>query len=138
MADLNYTVDVRVQQAQANLKKVADQAKSTADSFRGLNTAIAGIAITGFIGSALRMADTIQDVGKASGLGTQFVKGFADAVVQSGGDFENAVTGIGRFSQSISDALSGNDTILAKFEQLGISLTDLKTLSDQDILRKTI
>jgi lambda family phage tail tape measure protein len=84
------------------------------------------------------MADTIQDVGKASGLGTQFVKGFADAVVQSGGDFENAVTGIGRFSQSISDALSGNDTILGKFEQLGISLKDLKTLSDQEILRKTI
>ena len=138
MADLNFTVDVRTIQAQANLKKVADQAKSTADSFRGLNTAIAGIAITGFIGSALRMADTIQDVGKASGLGTQFVKGFADAVVQSGGDFENAVTGIGRFSQSISDALSGNDTILGKFEQLGISLKDLKTLSDQEILRKTI
>jgi lambda family phage tail tape measure protein len=138
MADLNFTVDVRTLQAQANLKKVADQAKSTADSFRGLNTAIAGIAITGFIGSALRMADTIQEVGKASGLGTQFVKGFADAVVQSGGDFENAVTGIARFSQSISDALSGNDTILGKFEQLGISLNDLKTLSDQEILRKTI
>jgi len=138
MADLNYTVEVRIQQAQANLKRVADQTKATADSFRGLNTAIAGIAITSFIGSALRMADTIQEVGKASGLGTQFVKGFADAVVQSGGDFENAVTGIARFSQSISDALSGNDTILAKFEQLGISLKDLKTLSDQEILRKTI
>lgn len=138
MADLNFTVDVRTQQAQANLKRLVDTTKATSDSFKTLNTVIAGIAIGGLIRNSLLYADAISELGSATGLGTQFVKGFSEALVASGGSFEAASVGLGRFSQSISDAISGQDTVIGKFQQLGITLQDLANLSDRDILRLTI
>lgn len=104
----------------------------------GLQRAIAGLALGSFISQTIQMGDAMADAAKAAGISTQALMGFGDALAQNGGNFDSAARGIADFNKSIADAADGNIKAQEQFSKLGISLNDLATLSEQDLLAKTV
>jgi lambda family phage tail tape measure protein len=138
MADLNYTVGVNTQSAQAGLEKLKGTIKTTSDSFEKFRNLFAGLALASFIRNAYEVADSISEIGLASGMGTQFVLGFSQAIKANGGELESAQMSFAKFAQQIQSALGGNKDVIKSFESLGISINDIATLTDKEIFTKTI
>ena len=138
MADLTYTVGVETSQAQRNLSTLQDRIAKVSSSFGGLKSAIAGIGFGAFLTSALQYADAIQDISNASGIATGTILGFGKAVQANGGSTEKAQQGLLKFVQTINDAAEGSQKAQKSFADIGISLEDLATLSEEDLLKKTI
>lgn len=137
MADLTYSASLQ-DGISPGLKKIQSELKTTQDLFSKFQNAIAGIAIGGFIVNAVRMAAALDDVATASGMALQTVIGFGQAVAANGGSVEGANQAISKFAKYISSAAEGNREAQQTFQKLGISLDDLGTLSEQDLMRKTI
>ncbi len=107
-------------------------------AFGGLRAAIAGVAFGSLIAQSLKFADSIQDISDATGLASNTILGFGSAVAQAGGNFESAQTGILKFSEGIGEAIAGSAQAQKAFQAVGVTLTDLQSLSDQELLGKTI
>lgn len=138
MADLSYTVSVDTGPAQRNLNELNNRIGTLTDRFNGLRSAIAGLAIGAAITNVVRMADAIQDVSDATGIAVENILGFEKAVKLNGGSAEAASTGIQKLVLSIGEAADGSQKAQSAFNEVGVTLQDLRTLSEQDILAKTI
>lgn len=138
MADLNYTLSIDDQRAIQSLKTVQAQVKGTSDAFRGLGTAIAALATGAFVGSTLQMATALNNLSKSTGIALEAVVGFGQAFQASGGTIDRAADGISDLVKNIGEAARGSKELQNAFALAGVSLGDLGTLSERDILRKTI
>ena len=137
MATTNATIAVAVtgqQQVDRLKKSIAD----TNTTFGGLRNAIAGLAIGAFITKTVGMAAALDDVAGASGISLQAVVGFTDAVAKHGGTAEGAAAAISRFAMAIEAAGNGSKEMQDTFASLNISLEDLRTLSEEDLLARTV
>ena len=137
MATTTANVEVNVR-GLAGLEKLQQTVKKTQDSFGGLKTAIGGLALGGAIRSALQYADSISDVSSATGIAVAGVIGFGKAVTASGGNVEKANNALIKFTLSMGDAVSGSLAAQDAFGQVGVTLDDLRNLSEQDIFAKTL
>lgn len=131
-------VVVDTSQAQQALAQLQDKVKGTSKVFGELKSAIAGLAVGTFLASAYAMANAITDMGKATGISTQALLGFRAAVAANGGDAEKAVDGIGKFAQAIDSAAQGSKELQDRFLAVGVSLNDLRKLSEEELLSKVI
>ena len=138
MADLNYDVSANTSGAIRSLDQLNSKVKGIGDTFGGLQRAIAGIAFGNIINGALQFAAGIQDISDSTGIATANILGFSSAVAQSGGNFEKAQAGILKLVENIGEARNGSKSAIESFQKVGVSVLDLKTLSEQDILAKTI
>jgi lambda family phage tail tape measure protein len=138
MADLTYSVEVTTAQAERNLAQLQRSVGTLNDSFAGLKQALAGIAIGQFITNSLNLASRVDALGKATGIATENIRGFQLAVGQAGGNSDQASDAISDLVKNIGDAANGSSELVAAFRTAGVSLNDLRTLSEQDILAKTI
>jgi lambda family phage tail tape measure protein len=84
------------------------------------------------------MADAMSDLGKAVGLTAGEVAKFSLAVSQSGGNMENAGKMITTFYQHLEKAAEGGEDAQDALEKVGITLNDLRTLSERQLLQKAI
>ena len=125
-------------QAQRSISQLQNNVDRLQKSLGGLKTALAGVAVGAFVMNAVRMADAIQDISSATGIAIENVLGFSRAVTQSGGSAEQANNAILKLTQSVGDAAAGSSQLQNSFGRVGVSLQDLATLSEQDILAKTI
>ena len=128
-----------------NLTGLNVAATSTQKNVQQLNTAFAnfrnvigGLAIAGVVTSAFRLADGMVDIANATNLSTQSILGFSEAVTMNGGDLDSAQKSLVRFTQVLGDARNGLGAAQKSFADIGVSISDLQTLSEQDVLRKTI
>ena len=137
MADLTYKAEL-IDNISPELKKIQSQVEKTGQAFAGFQKVLGGLAIGSFITNSVRMAAALDDVSVASGIALDNVIGFGQAVAANGGSVEGANSAIGRFAKFIDDAASGSKDAQEKFAKLGISLDDLRTLSEADLLRKTV
>ena len=133
----NANINVQVTGIQA-LNQLQQKVAQTSESFGKLKTAIAGFATASFIKGLYDMANNLTDMAAATGVSTQAIMGFTSAVAANGGTIEGATQGVGKFVQAIEGAAGGSKELQDKFLDLNISLSDLKTLSEQDLLRKTV
>jgi lambda family phage tail tape measure protein len=138
MADLNYTVGVDTTSAQRNLEVLKNKIGDVNTSFGALKAALAGISFGLAFQNLLQYADGIDDLNKATGIATANIIGFSKAVQLNGGDAEKAAAGINKFILSIDEAAQGGAKAQDAFEEVGVTLRDLETLSEQDLLSKTI
>lgn len=138
MADLNYTLSIEDRQAMQSLKNVQTQVRSTTDAFRGLGTAIAAFATGAFVANTLQMATALNNLSNSTGIALQSIVGFGQAFTASGGTIDRAADGISDLVKNIGDAARGSKELQNAFALAGVSLNDLGTLSERDILRKTI
>ena len=138
MADLTYTVGVETSSAQRNLTTLQERISKVNQSFGGLKTAIAGIGFGAFLASAIQYADALQDIANSTGISTGAILAFGKAVKNNGGEVQQAQQGILKFVQTINDAAEGSAKAQEAFNDVGITLEDLATLSEEDLLKKTI
>jgi lambda family phage tail tape measure protein len=138
MADLKYSVEVDTARSQASLRQLQNQVQKTQQVFAGFQSAIAGLAVGAFVVNAVRMAAALDDVANASGIALDKIVGFGQAVAANGGSIEGANGAISRFARFIDEAANGSATAQNTFADLGISFRDLQTLSEADLLRKTV
>jgi hypothetical protein len=137
MATTNATIAVNVT-GQQQVDRLKKSISDTNDTFGRLKTAIAGLALGGFITQTFQLAASITDVANATGLGTDGVLGFTRAVAANGGAIDAAQVGLTKFAQNIEAALGGSKELQNTFLDLNISLEDLRTLSEQDLLTRVV
>jgi lambda family phage tail tape measure protein len=121
-----------------NLDKISKGAENAEKKINNLAASILGVSFGAFIAGALDAADRISDLSDATGISIVNLKSFQDALETSGGKAKNVERAILGFSQSIETAADGSDKMREAFAKVGVSLTDLKNLSEQDLLQKTI
>ena len=138
MATTTATLNVNATQALQTLTKVQKQVDSLGSAFGKLRNIIGGLAIGSFVTNMLRAADAMDDLSKATGISISTIDGFGAALARSGGEAEDAATLITRFSQTLEEGREGTLKAENSFGKLGISIQELRTLSDEDVLRKTI
>lgn len=138
MADLTYDIKVNASDAERNLKNLQTSVGGLSTAFDKLKVALAGIAFGAAISNALQYADAISDLSDATGIAIQNIIGFGKAVQANGGDTETAQKGILKLVQTIGDAANGSLEAQNAFADVGVSLRDLKMMSEQDILAKAI
>ena len=138
MADLNYTVDVNTKPGVTSLKKLETQVTSLNSVFLKLKTTLATLSLGAAISGTLRFADAIQDISDTTGIATQTIMGFSAAVAQNGGNADQAQQSLLKFVQTIGDAIDGSNTAQKALADVGITLKDIQTLSEEDLLKKTV
>lgn len=137
MADLTYTADLN-DKISAKLKNIENNTQRLASKMEGLGQVIAGLAVGAAITRAIQYADAIQDISNATGIAVEGVLGFSRAVELNGGSAESAQQAIVKLVGSINEAAEGSKNAQIAFSEVGVSLQDLQTLSEQEILSKTI
>ena len=106
--------------------------------FGGLRAAIAGLGFAAVGGSALAMADDLQDLSNASGIAVGRLLELKAALTTSGGQADQMGTALNNFLRSIDDAAEGSIKAQNSFIGLGISMKDLGKLSEQELFIKTL
>ena len=125
-------------EGEANLKKLADGADNVKSKIEGLGTAILGVSFGAFIMGALEAADKISDLSDATGIAIVNIAAFEEAMDSAGGKAKNLERAINGFAAAIETANDGSDKAREAFAKVGVSLQDLKNLSEQELLDKTI
>ena len=138
MATSRINVVADTSQAQRALDALQTKVGNISGAFSRLQGVVSGIAFGAVIGNVLRFADNLQDLSDATGIATQNLLGFQIAVQQSGGSVEGADKAILRLVNTIGEAADGSASAQNAFADVGVSLRDLRTLSEQDILKKVI
>jgi len=137
-ANLNYNVNVNTTAGVQALNNLQNKVSGVSNAFSGLKNAIGGIAVGAAITSILRFADNIQDLSDATGIASANILGFQKAVQAFGGSADGADKAILKLVQNIGEANSGSAELQLAFNKVGVSLDDLRNLSEQDILAKTL
>ena len=133
-----YDIKINSTQAESSLKRLQSGLQTTNSAFSGMKNALAGIAATGFIANTFAMANAITDLSTALGVSTKTILGFQQAVAQNGGTSDQARDSIGKFMLAIEGAASGSLDAQAKFLKLGITIDDLRTLTDEQLFIKAV
>lgn len=120
------------------LDKLQNTLSTTISKFGGLKTVLAGVGFANAARGALAMSDELDDLAKSSGIAIGRLVELKKALSISGGQADQMATGVNNFIRSIDEAAQGSLKAQNSFNELGISLTDLATLSEQDLLIKTL
>lgn len=139
MATMNTNANINVNVKGINeLNNLQTKLSTLTSGFNNFKTAIAGLAIGQAITGLLRFADNIQDLSDATGIATQNILGFQKAVQAFGGSADGADKAILKLTTNIGSAADGSAELQAAFGKVGVGLNELATLSEQDILLRTI
>lgn len=136
--NLDYNVNVNATNGIQALNNLQTKVGGLSAAFGKLQTAIGGLAIGAAVVSAVRFADAIQDLSDSTGIAIANVVGFGNALQNFGGNTEVAEKGILRLVTNIGAAAEGSASLQSAFDRVGVSLNDLATLSEQEILAKVV
>jgi lambda family phage tail tape measure protein len=137
MATTNANINVNVKGIN-ELNNLQTKIQGLNNGFASLRSALTGIAFASIIGGALRSADAIVDLSEATGLAVSKIEGFKKTIIGFGVSAEGAEKGILRLVNSIGEAADGSANLQNLFGKVGVTLTDLATLSEQEIFDKVI
>jgi len=110
---------------------------------QGLKTFATGAAVVGTALSAaglnaLKFADQINDVAKANEVAVETVLELSTALTLNGGEAENVGKLFSSLSNKLDEASQGNKKAEETFAKLGVSISDIKQLSPDELFRKTL
>lgn len=137
MAETNAKINVSVN-GLGSLDTLEKKLTGITARFSGLKTKLAGVGFAAFGRSALAMADDLTDLSNATGIAIGRLVEYKDALITSGGQADQMASGIVKFTQAIDDAAQGSLKTQNAFADLGITLSDLKTLSEEDLLTRAL
>lgn len=110
---------------------------------QGLKTFAVGAGVVGTALSAagmnaLKFADQINDVAKANEVAVETVLELSTALTLNGGEAENVGKLFSSLSNKLDEASQGNKKAEETFAKLGVSISDIKQLSPDELFRKTL
>lgn len=138
MSDLTVKVTADVSDAKRNLDNLNKSVEKLNNSFGAMKAAIAGLVSASSYTSILKYADAISDLSDATNISIGAITAFGKAAMVSGGEVDSANTGLLKFTQTVGEAAEGSKQAQLALEEVGITLTDLKSLSEEDLLKKTM
>ena len=121
-----------------NIKKLSADVSAATDKLNGLAAAIPLAAMGAFVVSAVKMAESLQDLSDATGISVSKIAAFSNALQEAGGKASNAERIITGFFNTIEAAADGSLKLQDAFKKVGVSLDDLRNLSEEDLLKKTV
>ena len=120
------------------IDRAKDKIEGVNRAVGGLATALLGVSFAGFISGALQAADRISDFSDATNISIASLKGLEAAMNAAGGNGKNLERAINQLYAAMETANSGSLQARDAFAKVGVSLGDLKNLSEADILQKTL
>ena len=136
--DFASTAEASAAKANEGFSKLNDSTGVLVGGMNKLKAAIAGVAFVGFARGALTMADGIADLSDSTGLAIERIVAFQQAVRIGGGNAEGAAKGIQSLYLKIAEATNGSAEAQLALAEVGVTLNDLRTLSESDILGKAV
>jgi lambda family phage tail tape measure protein len=137
MATTNAQINVSVN-GLSSLDTLEKKLTGITAKFAGLKTKLAAVGLAAFGRSAIMMADDLNDLSAATGIAIGRLIEYKDALMAAGGQADTMAMGVVKFTQSIDEAAQGSLKAQNSFAELGITLNDLKTLSEEDLLTKAL
>ena len=129
--DTTIKVDVDTRDAQTQLKNLQSK-------FESLKTAVLGVGFTAALAAANQYANAVKDISVTADISIKSVIALGKAFQVNGGDAEGAQAAILKFADSVGQAVAGSDAAQKAFKDVGISLKDIQTLSQEELLVKAI
>ena len=111
---------------------------STGIGYAKVGVAALGAAMVAGAREALQFADEMTELAKANEMSVASVLEMSSALSTAGGKLDNTAKILSAFTNKVDEAAQGSQKTRDKFKELGISLSDLGKLSEEDLLRKTI
>ena len=137
MAAADATINVKVTGI-GSLDTLDKKLENIGVKFTGLKTKLAAVGLGAFARSAIMLADDMSDLSNATGIAIGRLIEYKDALMAAGGQADQMSSGIVKFTQAIDDAAQGSLKTQNAFAELGVTLNDIKTLSEEDLLSKTL
>ena len=125
-------------QGTASLDAAKDKIQSLNDKVNGLATAILGVGFGAFIHGAMQAADRISDFSDATNISISSIKAFGAALDEAGGKASNTEKIVNAFYAAIDNANQGSLATRDAFKEVGVSIKDLGTLTETELLNKTL
>jgi lambda family phage tail tape measure protein len=119
-----------IEQAGKKLEKFSESAEKFGK--------IAATALVAATAAALQYADELADVAQANDVAIGTILKLSDALANNGGKADNAGKMLSAFTKFIDDAASGSDQAQKTAAKLGVSIKDLGTLSQEELLNKFV
>jgi lambda family phage tail tape measure protein len=135
LARLGVVLGIDTAQFTTGLQK-AKQSLSQIGDFAVKAGAVAGAAFAAMTYKAMQFSDQMSDLADATGVSIAKVLQISNAIQRSGGNFEDGSKAITKFIQNIDAAASGSDEMQKSFAKAGVSLSDLATLSETQLIDK--
>ena len=120
------------------LDQVGSKVDQLSSKFGALAGTIGSLGLLALAKAAIQTADAIQDLSDATGIAVGSILGFQKAMEAAGGKASNAERAITSFYGAIERAADGSLKTQKAFEKVGVSLDDLRNLSEAELLQKTI
>jgi archaellum component FlaG (FlaF/FlaG flagellin family) len=117
-----------LQRAKKSLSEVGDFAVKAG--------AVAGAAFVAMTYKALQFADQMADLSDATGVSIAKVLQISNASERAGSSFEGGSKALTKFIQNIDSAVGGSDEMRKTFEKVGVSINDLATLTESQLIDK--
>lgn len=125
-------------------ESMAKGLKTAGKVITGAFTAITATAVASskaFVNTAKNVADlgdTIDKQSQKTGLSAKTWQEFDYVMKIAGTDMSSMTAGMKTLTNQVDLAKKGNDEAIDRFKKLGISMKDLKTMSREDLFKKTI
>lgn len=103
-----------------------------------ISLAAVGTAFLAASKEAIQFADQINDVAKANEVAVESVLELSQALAINGGNIDDNAKIFASFTNKIDEAAQGSDKLRKSFKELGITTKDLGTLTEQELLEKTL
>ena len=133
-----YAIEVDTQSAERSMRRLQTATRDTDDIFIKFRTTLATIGLGAFIGSALQLSRSIVDLSDRTGIAIDTILSFSRSLQTMGLTQEQAADAVSKFTLKIGQALTSSRELRFAFQQAGISLEELTTLSEQDLFTQMI
>jgi lambda family phage tail tape measure protein len=137
MATTNAQINVSVN-GLSSLDTLDKKLTGLGTMFGGLKTKLAGIGLAAFGRSALTAADDLTDLSNATGIAIGRLIELKTILTEAGLPADAMSNAVGKFTLSIQEAADGSLKAQNAFAAVGVSLQDLKTKSEQDLLTQAL
>jgi len=137
MADLQASIGLNRSDFEAGLGSLKSQVSKFSSEIGGM---LAGGFAVGSIFEGLRGAiekgDQLQDVAEKFGVSASKLQMLGNAASVYGSSVENISAGLNKLSLAQQKATSGDEGLIASFQEAGVSLENLKSMGAEDIFLK--
>ena len=123
-------MDRGLQSATASLDKFAKQAGSVLAGAFAFDKIISGFS------TAIEKGDQLQDLANRFGISASALQEVGNAASLSGAGVEDVASAMNKLAVNAGKAIGGDDAMIESFQKLGLSVSDLKNMSPQDIFFK--
>jgi lambda family phage tail tape measure protein len=108
--------------------------KILADHWRQFGGVLGAVSFATIIQQTFEFTDQITDLAKAFDITVSETLAFRDALVSAGAKADGAEKIMSTLFSKIDEGRQGNDAVVAQFEKLGITFSELKELSPYDAI----